>query len=599
MKNRTEYNPHVRPKRAARRKPAVIEARRQPAGSLSSHPWSSHLTVSRLVPALALLLLTGPAFAQGTAPIPKSFLNKGTVHLPIQINEAERPQIREIQLYVKEGPQAPWILKEKVSATQTFFTYRAPQDGEYWFNVATVDRTGRSIPANIAQEPPGLIVVIDSAPPQVEAHLVGSTPDGQQIRCEVRDANPEPAKTRLFFQTRDQVWRHAGAVVGQPDLFNVPAQAALTGMIRVIACDLAGNTTTREFNLAALKADNNNAQINNAPARGQKSLANVIVVDNPTEKVFVTPPPADEVAPKTPGQAVVISETVVPYQERVEVIAQKPGPQAPPLPVAVEQASTAPFALPSGSEARSAGDKMPTAAAKNAQPEVPMKRHFVNNTHLFLEYQIEKAGVTGVGRVEIWYTRDAGQTWQKLGEDANRKGLAEVELPGEGVYGVSMAVANGRGFGAVPPSSGDQPDWWIEVDTTRPQAELVNVRFNPSGDDASLHITWTAKDKNLHPEPIDLFYAVNRQGPWLPIAKGLKNDGRYRWIPGPDIGSHAYVRLTVRDQAGNTASSESVQSVALDDLSRPRGRLVGITTAPRTAPQVVGNGIVPLPPQGN
>src|SRR5439155_21084322 len=145
-------------------------------------------------------------------------------------------------------------------------------------------------------------------------------------------------------------------------------------------------------------------------------------------------------------------------------------------------------------------------------------------------------------------------------------------------YGVTIVVANGRGFGAHPPQTGDTPDWWIEVDTTKPKAELLNVRSNPNGDDGTLHITWNAKDKNLHSEPIDLFYAVNRQGPWLPIAKGLKNEGLYRWTPAPETGSHAFIRLTVRDQAGNVASSDSQQAVALDDLSRPRGRVVGITT---------------------
>src|SRR5207302_363786 len=113
--------------------------------------------------------------------------------------------------------------------------------------------------------------------------------------------------------------------------------------------------------------------------------------------------------------------------------------------------------------------------------------------------------------------RNMGQSWQKLGEDATHKGQAEVDLPGEGVYGVTIVVANGRGFGATPPKSGDIPEWWIEVDTTKPQAELLNVRSNPGGDDGTLHITWTAKDKNLDAESIALYYAVNRQGPWLPI----------------------------------------------------------------------------------
>jgi hypothetical protein len=64
-----------------------------------------------------------------------------------------------------------------------------------------------------------------------------------------------------------------------------------------------------------------------------------------------------------------------------------------------------------------------------------------------------------LGRVE--------QSWQRLGEDANRKSPVEIDLPGEGLFGVSLVVTNGRGFGGTPPSPGDSPDWWIEVDVTK------------------------------------------------------------------------------------------------------------------------------------
>lgn len=552
--------------------------------------WSPAVTpwTGRLLLAMVGLTVTGPAvFAQDSRLPPKAYLNKGTVHLPIQINDAERPHIQEVQLYVKESPQAPWVLKEKVPGTQTFFTYRAGQDGEYWFNVATLDRTGKMIPADPSKEPPGLIVIIDSTPPQADAQLAGTSPEGQLVRCEVRDANPEPTKTRFFYQTRDQVWRPAEAIGGQTDTYCVPGQAATTGAIRITACDMAGNTTTREFNLSALPTAGTTAAV--TPKSGS-----VVVVEGPMDKIVMAPtaPELVSTAPKAPLPPP-FTEKIVTQQERVEIIANKPAPPAPPQNLLiVETTPKTPFALPSGTEAR----PTPEGNVPAATPEMPAKRHLVNNCHVFLDYQVDQTGVSGVGRVEVWYTRDLGRTWQKLAEDPNRKGQAEVDLPGEGVYGVTMVVANGRGFGANPPQSGDVPDWWIEVDTTRPKAELLNVRSSPTGDDGSLHITWSAKDKNLHSEPIDLFYAVNKQGPWLPIAKNLKNDGLYRWSPAPEIGSHAYVRLTVRDQAGNTASSDSIQPVALDDLSRPRGRVVGITTVPRG---VVGSAPGPLMPHGN
>jgi hypothetical protein len=229
-------------------------------------------------------------------------------------------------------------------------------------------------------------------------------------------------------------------------------------------------------------------------------------------------------------------------------------------------------------------------------PELNVRRHLVNGTRVVLDYQIEQTGASGIGKVEVWYTRDLGQTWMKLGDDADHKSPAEVDLPGEGVFGVSLVVANGRGFGGSPPKPGDSPDWWIEVDMTKPKGDLLNVRTG-TVDDGSLQITWFAKDKNLHAEPIDLYYASKREGPWQPIVKNLGNDGVYCWTPAPDIGSHTYIRLVIRDQAGNSSSSETVQPIALDDLSRPRGRVVSVTT-PVTRPTLAPNGIASQAPSG-
>ncbi len=345
-------------------------------------------------------------------------------------------------------------------------------------------------------------------------------------------------------------------------------------MIRVSACDLAGNTTTREFNLATLPVSNA------AMPAVTKNTANTLLLETSHDKALTPPPlPEGPGAPVAGNSTVLVTEQAIPYSERKFIANKIPTPSSLPA-TGPELSPKTPFATSSGSDGH--GVRESTGFNATFPVEVPAKRHIVNNPHVFLDYQIDQTGPSGVGRVEIWYTRDMGQNWQKLGVDPNRKGQAEADLPGEGVYGVTIVVANGRGFGANPPQSGDTPDCWIEVDTTKPRAELLNVRSNPSGDDGSLHITWSAKDKNLQPEPIDLSYAVNRQGPWLPIAKGLKNEGIYRWMPGADIGSHAYIRLTVHDLAGNSASSESVQPVALDDLSRPRSRVVGITTTPRS-----------------
>jgi hypothetical protein len=121
----------------------------------------------------------------------------------------------------------------------------------------------------------------------------------------------------------------------------------------------------------------------------------------------------------------------------------------------------------------------------------------------------------------------------------------------------------------------------IEVDLTRPVAQLVTVRPG-SGDDAgTLLFTWIASDKNLGPTPIDLYYATQQGGPWLSIAKGVKNDGSFRWPVPRDAGAEFFIRMEVADQAGNVARCEMSQPVVVD-LVRPKARVLNITVgAPR------------------
>jgi hypothetical protein len=209
-------------------------------------------------------------------------------------------------------------------------------------------------------------------------------------------------------------------------------------------------------------------------------------------------------------------------------------------------------------------------------------RQLVNGNSVLVNYQIDQKGTSGVGRVEVWATADRGQSWQRLGEDPDRSSPVEVEFPGEGLFGLRLVVSNGRGFGGAPPVKGDTPDWWVEVDTTRPNAELGTMR--PEG--GAFVIAWIARDSNLGPEPIDLYYATGREGPWHPVASKLKNEGNYRWAVPRDAGPRAFIRLVVSDLAGNTISCETQEAVTLDDLSRPRGRMLGIAVnnTPRPVP---------------
>src|SRR5205823_4892806 len=99
---------------------------------------------------------------------------------------------------------------------------------------------------------PGVIVVHDTQPPQVDIRQLQATADGQWVQCEVHDPNPDAAKTRFEYQTADQVWRCGEVVPGRPDTFVIPAQAMFNGMVKVTAADRAGNVTEQKLNLTTV-----------------------------------------------------------------------------------------------------------------------------------------------------------------------------------------------------------------------------------------------------------------------------------------------------------------------------------------------------------
>ncbi|MBV9123006.1 MAG: hypothetical protein JO112_06600, partial [Planctomycetes bacterium] len=393
----------------------------------------------------------------------KIYTKRTAFKLPFRIDDKERGDLQEVRLYVKDGPNEPWTLKETAGPAQGDFTYRVAQDGEYWFSVVTVDKMGHCTPADVKAEPPGLIVVVDTKPPEFDVQPLTLTTGEPGLKCQVNDANPDLTKVKLEYQT-DRGWQTLEPFDLQQGLYKVP-DTSVKGSVRATVTDRAGNTNMREINLTASAS---------SPLEGH------------------TP-----VQPMTPA--------------------------APATPVV--------------------GNMRNSTGAPTLQ--------LINSAHASLDYKLEDEGPSGIGKVEVWITRDEGQTWQFLCEDRDRHSPVDIDLPGEGLYGISLVVSNGAGLGGTPPNRGDVPDWWVEVDTTKPVAQLLALRPG-TGDEACMFlINWTASDKNLKAEPIDLYYTTERQGPWRPVALGLKNTGSYRWPVPHGIGPEFYFRMDVTDKAGN------------------------------------------------
>ena len=543
----------------------------------TSQPLRKFGRVFRSLPTMALaaglgwFASSGSAFAQAPAAengVQRTYLNKQSIQLPIEIDGSYRSQISGLMLYMKEGANGAWSLRDKAPPMQTSFATKVTRDGEYWFRIVAVDKKGKSHPDDLNKDlQDAVVVVIDSQPPALDIGFVGTTADGHILQAYMSDANPDAMKFRFFFQTRDQVWRPLDPIPGRPYAYCVPAQAAITNLVKLSAEDLAGNAATRVFNLGELTPQTPQTK---APGQLPQSIAAPQQAATPSPSI-VQSAPILPTAPTTPGiQITESSPDLSPQSSLVPASPFQPQAVNPPVRSVVAQLPTFP----------PANEVQTVSVGTLARQASPTNLQIVNNPRVFLNYAFENVGASGVGRIEIWASRDQGQTWTKCAEDAKGRSPAEVSLPGEGLYGLKMVVANGRGFGAQPPQAGDPADWWIEVDTTKLKAAITGVRSGIGSDAGTLQLYWRAEDKNLGDTPIELYFGQSRDGPWQLIGKGLKNLGQYRWTPPQEAGAQAYLRLMVRDKAGNTAFSETVQPVPLDDLSRPKVRLIGISTAP-------------------
>jgi hypothetical protein len=195
-----------------------------------------------------------------------------------------------------------------------------------------------------------------------------------------------------------------------------------------------------------------------------------------------------------------------------------------------------------------------------------------------LEYDVDSVGPSGVRRVELWQTRDAGRTWQPVGVDDDNRSPIEVKPPEEGIYGYRIVVESGNGLTGPPPRPGDLAEIWIGVDWTNPKGEITSAFYGSGNRAGALEIHWKAEDDRLAQRPISLQFSDKPNGPWSPIASGLPNDGVYHWQVDNRVPADIYLRLEVRDAAGNSTVNQLDRPIPNDGLI-PQGRIRSIRPA--------------------
>jgi hypothetical protein len=201
--------------------------------------------------------------------------------------------------------------------------------------------------------------------------------------------------------------------------------------------------------------------------------------------------------------------------------------------------------------------------------------HFTTKKRFKLEYDSDDVPAEDIADVELWGTHDGGKTWLKWGSDPDRRSPFEVEVETEGVFGYRVVIVHRSGIAGHTPRAGDAADIWVVVDGTLPVARLGNIAYGKGVQAGQLSIEWQASDEWLGSRPIALQYAEAPEGPWEAVESALANTGQFHWRVEPSIPRRIYLKLQVRDDAGNVAEDQIRDPIQLEGLA-PRGRVRGL-----------------------
>ncbi len=196
----------------------------------------------------------------------------------------------------------------------------------------------------------------------------------------------------------------------------------------------------------------------------------------------------------------------------------------------------------------------------------------VNSRRFEFDYEIDAVGTIAIAKIELWGTRDRGQTWSSFGVDKDNRSPMPVIVDQEGLYGFRLTVEAANGLGSTPPRSGDVPELWVAVDLTKPVVKLLEAEPQPEADFGALRIIWQVEDVRLAHNPIRISYAEQRGGGWIAIAEGLDNAGEYLWKIDRRLPDRIYIRIEAHDEAGNVGAAESTEPISIEKL-RPRGHI--------------------------
>jgi len=493
----------------------------------------------------------------------------------------------EVQLFLSTNRGESWRPIDRQRPDSRRFLFRAPRDGEYWFATRTIDRAGRARPDGAVQ--PELKVLVDTQPPQLNLTATAGRDGRVTAAWQFADPDIAPKSFTLHYKLdAGSPWKSVALHGSQLDQSgrNYEGQVAWTPdanqsqvIVRAEVRDRAGNASVvnRTVFLPTRNESVADGGFDRRAGSGPVAAAGNAGQRWPSEDQRRRQ--AQSRAAQWPerdssGAGRFANSNDAPRSDdRVAPAAVTPiAPASGPVrrgPVIAESTQNPPEQSGEVSSSRPVATGWDVKLPPGEEPQMTNRSEFV------LHYEVESVGPTGVGRVELWGTTDGGRSWRQWNTDGDRQSPVEVAVNDDGIYGFRVVVENKNGFGEAPPKPGEPAEIWVGVDRVKPQARLIAAEYGSGHDEGHLRIQWQARDEKLAARPVTLLASDGSQGPWRTIAAGLPNDGVYRWKIDEQAPRRVYLRIEVRDAAGNVGLHELAQPVSTEPL-RPQGRIRGL-----------------------
>lgn len=191
---------------------------------------------------------------------------------------------------------------------------------------------------------------------------------------------------------------------------------------------------------------------------------------------------------------------------------------------------------------------------------VPHEAPIISSDVLSIGYGTADGDVP-VSEVELWFTRDAGETWVQWkaapGKAAGSRGKGvlprEVEFRPEadGLYGFYVILRNAAGASSPSPAPGTAPQQWVRVDRTPPTVRILGIRSDDRfAVTRMVEIRWEVDDDNLPDRPVSLHYRTTETKSFRLIAEMQPARSAHAWTVPSDVSGRVEIKVTAIDRAG-------------------------------------------------